>query len=162
MTDVMDALAGLTPDLRFAQMRRERPEAVRHTQGSDDAIFAPDDDGGLSRAERAAAALRIAIVLGDAALQAHYRARLAELDPGGRLRAAVEAGPPAADRRLRLILAHVDRVTRAPDSATRSHLDELLAAGLSPRAVVALSQLIAYVNFQARVLAGLRMLKGAP
>jgi uncharacterized protein YciW len=28
-------------------------------------------------------------------------------------------------------------------------------------AVVSLSQLIAYVNFQSRVLAGLRMLKGA-
>ena len=30
---------------------------------------------------------------------------------------------------------------------------------LSPRAVVALAQLIAYVNFQARVLAGLTMLR---
>ena len=40
-------------------------------------------------------------------------------------------------------------------------LDRLLAAGLSPHAVVSLSQLIAYVNFQSRVLAGLRMLRDA-
>jgi len=42
----------------------------------------------------------------------------------------------------------------------RRDIDNLLAAGLSAHAVVSLSQLIAYVNFQARVLAGLRMLKG--
>ena len=43
---------------------------------------------------------------------------------------------------------------------TSPRIDALLAAGLSPHAVVSLSQLIAYVNFQSRVLAGLRMLKG--
>ena len=58
-------------------------------------------------------------------------------------------------------MAHVDRVTTSPDSATKSDFDSLLAAGLSPHAVVSLSQLIAYVNFQSRVLAGLRMLRGA-
>jgi len=49
----------------------------------------------------------------------------------------------------------------APDSATQADLDRLLAAGMTPRAVVSLSQLIAYVNFQSRVLAGLRMLRDA-
>ena len=33
--------------------------------------------------------------------------------------------------------------------------------GLSSHAIVSLSQLISYVNFQSRMLAGLRMLKGA-
>ena len=50
-------------------------------------------------------------------------------------------------------------MTADPDSARREHIDGLLAAGLSPRAVLALSQLIAYVNFQSRVLAGLNMLQ---
>ena len=59
------------------------------------------------------------------------------------------------------ILAHVDCVTMSPDSATQADLDRLLAAGLTPHAVVSLSQLIAYVNFQSRVLAGLRMLRDA-
>ena len=38
---------------------------------------------------------------------------------------------------------------------------ELRQENISSHAVVSLSQLIAYVNFQSRVLAGLRMLKGA-
>jgi uncharacterized protein YciW len=150
-TDVMDRLAGLVPGSPVAELRRQRPDVVRHTQGSDEAIFAPKDDGGLSRAERAAAALRIAVLLRETALQDHYRARLAEL-----------GAEPAADARWRRVLAHVERVTLDPDSATKRHVDDLLASGLTPHAVVSLSQLIAFVNFQARVLAGLRMLRGSP
>lgn len=161
-TDVMDALADLAPGAPLAAVRRERPDVVRHTQGTDDAVFAPKDDAGLTRAERAAAALRIAVLLRDTVLRAHYRQRLVQLDPNGALIKAAETGPDSAPVRDSLILAHVDRVTTDPDSAEKHHIDALLAAGLSPRAVVALSELIAYVNYQSRVLAGLRMLKGAP
>ena len=158
-SDVMDVLAGLAPGSALFALRRQRPEVVRHARGSDDALFAPVDDGGLARAERAAAALRIAILLRDAALCTHYRGRLAALDPDGGLATKVEAGA-ASDHRLAVILAHVERVTTAPDTATRADLDGLAAAGLAPHAIVSLSQVIAYVNFQSRVLAGLRMLQG--
>ena len=157
--DVMDALAGLAPGSALFALRRQRPEVVRHINGSDDALFAPADDGGLSRAERTAAALRIAIVLRDAALCTHYRGRLAPLDPDGGLAAKVAASA-AGDHRLALILAHAERVITAPDAATGADLDGLAAAGLAPHAIVSLSQVIAYVNFQSRVLAGLRMLQG--
>lgn len=150
--DVMDRLAGLAPESPLAELRRQRPDVVGHMQGSDEAIFAPREDGGLSRAERALAALGVATVLRDSTLQEHYRARIG----------SAEAGPQAfADRRAAAILAHVDRVTSDPGGAARGHIDDLLAAGLSPHAVVSLSQLIAYVNFQSRVLAGLRMLREA-
>ena len=161
-TDAINRLAGLPPGSPLAQLRRARPDVVRHIQGSDDAIFKPRDDGGLSRAERAAAALQVATALRDTVLQDHYRARLALLDPAGALAKTVDAGGQAADRRRSAILAHVDRLTADPGRARRADIDGLLAAGLSPRAVVSLSQLIAFVNFQSRVLAGLRMLKGAP
>ena len=160
-TDVMDQLAGLAADSRLAQLRRQRPDVVRHLQGSDEAIFAPREDGGLTLAERAAAALRIAVLLRDARLQKHYRARLEPLDASTGLAAGVSGGSAGvADRRWQAVLAHVERVTADPDSARREHIDGLLAAGLSPRAVLALSQLIAYVNFQSRVLAGLNLLRG--
>jgi uncharacterized protein YciW len=149
----MDQLAGLAPGSPSFDVRRQRPDVVRHMQGSDDAIFSPQDDGGLSRSERAAAALRVATVLRDRTLQEHYGARLA---------AIAEATPPAnVDPRWTAVVAHIDRVTADPESATRGNIDDLLAAGLSPHAVLSLSQLIAYVNFQSRVLAGLRMLGGA-
>jgi CMD domain protein len=160
MTDVLDMLAGFTPDSPLGQLRRQRPDVVRHIQGSDDAIFAPADDGGLTRPERAAAALRIATLLRDGALEAHYRARLAALDPSGALAKTVEGKAFVTEPRWDAIIAHVDLVTRGPGSAERKDIDNLLAAGLSSHAVVSLSQLIAYVNFQSRVLAGLRMLEG--
>ena len=157
--DVMDQLAGLAPDSALALLRRQRPDVVRHLQGSDEAIFDPRDDGGVTPTERAAAALRASVLLRDAALQKHYRARLDALDAGQRLAPSALGG---SDRRWQAILAHVERVTGDPDSARREHIDGLLAVGLSPRAVLALSQLIAYVNFQSRVLAGLSMLRGKP
>jgi uncharacterized protein YciW len=149
-SDVMDLLAGLAPDVPLAALRRQRPEVVRHTQGSDDALFAPKDDGGLSPAERTAAALRIAVLLRDATLQEHYRARMAALD------SSFQTGD-----RWAVMLAHIDRVTSDPGSARKGDIDNLLTAGLSPHCVVSLSQVIAYVNFQSRVLAGLRMLRDA-
>ena len=57
--DVMDTLAGLAEGSPLAALRRQRPDVVKHLQGSDNVIFSPQDDGGLARAERAAAALRV-------------------------------------------------------------------------------------------------------
>jgi CMD domain protein len=161
MSDVMDTLAGLPPGSPLAALRRERPDVVKHLQGSDDVMFSPADDGGLTRAERAAAALRVATMLRDETITAHYRTRLDALDPSGVLTKTVEGGAQITEGRWDAILAHVDLVTRGPGSAERKDIDNLLAAGLSSHAVVSLSQLIAYVNFQSRVLAGLRALKGA-
>jgi CMD domain protein len=160
MIDVMDDLAGLTADSPLGKLRRERLDVVKHLQGSDDVIFHPADDGGLTRAVRAASALRIVELLRDKALVAHYQARLSALDPSGVLAKTVE-GDARTEGRRNAILAHVDLVTRDPRSAERKDIDELLAVGLSPHAIVSLSQLVAYVNFQARVLAGVRMLRDA-
>jgi uncharacterized protein YciW len=151
-SDVMDSLADLESDSPLCLLRRERPDVVHHTQGIEAALFHPSSDGGLSPVARAAAAFRIAELLRDPVLIAHYKARLAAM-PG--------KNPDPANSRRMAILAHVERLTLDPDSARRIHLDELSAAGLTPQAIVALSELVAYVNYQVRVLAGLRMLKGA-
>jgi CMD domain protein len=154
--DVMDALAGLPTGSSLAVLRRQRPDVVAHIEGSDAAVFAPANDAGLSRAERASLALHIATLLREPQLAQHYQARLAALQRG-----EVGATVPTdgADRRWMAILGHAERVTLDPSSARREHIAALVDAGLSPRAVVALAELIAYVNFQARVLAGLAMLK---
>jgi uncharacterized protein YciW len=149
--DVMDTLAGLADVPGLAALRRQRAEVVKHLQGSDDAIFAPAHHGGLTRPEREAAALRVASLLRDPVLEEHYHRRLVAL---GEMH-------PLNGARGECILAHVDRVTMDPADSTKADIDALLGAGLSPHAVVSLSQLIAYVNFQSRLLAGLRMLKGA-
>ena len=159
--DVMNKLAGVAPGSALAELRAERSDVVRFTQASDDAVFRPATEAGLSRAERAAAGLRIACLLRDGALEAHYQALLRPIDPDGRLASSVLAkSPAAANERWGRILAHIDRVTLDPESSQAGHIGALADVGLSPQAVVALSQVIAYVNFQARVRAGLAMLGG--
>src|SRR5256714_5909872 len=111
MSDVMDALADLPPGSPLAELRRQRLDVVKHLQGSDDVIFSPADDGGLTRAERAAAALRVATLLRDTVLSGHYRDRLAALDPEGMLAKTVEGSARITEGRWDAILAHVDLVT---------------------------------------------------
>ncbi len=68
--DALDTLAGRGSESPPVAQRRQRLDVVRFTQASDEAIFAPKDDGGLTHALRAAAALRIASLLRDADSQA--------------------------------------------------------------------------------------------
>ena len=152
-TDVVDAAAGLAPASPVAALRRRREVFLRHTQGSHDALITPDDPGGVSLVERAAAALRVASLERDPALIAHYRTRLRKLgvDP-----VAMEASD--APPRLRKILRHVTLIATAPGSATRADLEALRDAGLDPRDVVTLAQIVAFVSYQIRVTAGLRAL----
>lgn len=157
--DVIDAVAGLAPESPLASLRRQRPEYVQHSQGSYDVLLAPADPAGLSLVERAAAALRVAIAHEDAALAAHYRARLQEVGGAEVLPLVDSLAEEVPASRLSAILHHANLVARAPGQARPAHIAELRAAGLAPRDIVALSQLVAFVAYQARVLAGLRLLQ---
>jgi len=141
--DLIDAVASLADGSPIANLRRQRPEFVRHSQGSHDVLLAPADPGGLSLRERAAIAARVAAIDGDAALSAHYQS----------LGAGSESSP-----RLETILRHVELVTTAPGSATPAGLEALRAVGLASRDIVALTQIVAFVSYQVRASAGLRAL----
>jgi uncharacterized protein YciW len=143
--DVIDQLAGLTPSSELAALRRRREDYVRYSQGSYDVLIRPAEPGGLSQVERAAAALHVAEVNHDDALSAHYRSLLPT--------------PLPDTERLTAILAHVELVARTPREATAAHLAALAHVGLSPRDIVVLSQLIAFVSYQTRVLTGLSLLQ---
>jgi uncharacterized protein YciW len=144
--DVVDAAAGLTADSAVAALRRQRPDFVRFSQGSHDVLIAPSDPGGVSLVERAAVALHVASIERDAALVAHYQARLDEL-----------AGEKPV--RLGAILEHAT-LAGSPGSASRAGLERLAGIGLSPRDIVVVTQIVAFVSYQARVVAGLRALDG--
>ncbi len=153
-TDVLNALAGIAPDSALAAIRALRPDVVRHTQGSYAALLAPTKAVGLTLAERAKVALRVARLEGNATLADHYRHRLTQLHVDGETIAGVEQFPagPTLEPRVAAILQHVDRLTGEPGAATQTHLTQLQAHGLSVREIVTLSQLIAFLSFQVRVL----------
>ena len=142
--DVIDAAAGLQSDSPVALLRRQREAFVRHAQGSHDVLIAPAEPGGLSLTERAAIALCVATMERDDVLIAHYRAeqeRVRDVSP-----------------RLDLILDHVKMVVSNPGTAAHERLDALIAVGLAPRDIVAMTQIVAFVSYQVRVAAGLRAL----
>jgi uncharacterized protein YciW len=123
-----------------------RADLMEATLRNERAVIAPDDPGGLSHAQRRALACRIAELNGDPALATHYA-------PG--------ASPGGNDTRWTAILRHIDLVTQRPRDATRDDIAALLAAGVAEADIVRLSQLIGFVNYQVRVIAGLRLIASA-
>ena len=156
---VVERAAGISTTSAIAAILKERREILRRTDASHDAVLVPREPGGISHAERAALALRIVRRNQDAALAGHYQALL---DNAGWHRAAdILADPDAAapqDRRLAAMVRHVDILTRQPQAASRDDIAALRAAGLDDPDIVRLTQLAAFVNFQLRLVAGLRLL----
>lgn len=160
--DLIDSLLGIGPGQPLAALRRRRPEALRHAEGAFRELVLPEDPGGLSLAERAALALRVALAEGDATLAARYRALL-EQAGGAALAPAAEGREAAPDARLAALLRHADIVARDPEATSRADIDALAALGLTSRDIVASTQLVSFVPYQVRVIAALRaMLQETP
>lgn len=158
--DVIDQLAELAPGSRVASARAQRPESVAYAQSTYLALFEPDDPDEISLAERALLALQVALVTPFPAAIAWYRARAEQSGaPATTVTALLQgASLPATQSRLTAMLGHARRLTKAPRLATPADIAALKVAGLSPRSIVTLTQLVALVTYQVRVVAGLRAL----
>jgi CMD domain protein len=158
--DLINHLAGITPDSPLAQLRAQRPEVLKHAQGSYESLLEPEEELGVSRLEREAIALRVAALTKSDALAAWHRERLAGLGASAEQIAAIENHPNGGELepRLDLLLAHVTRVSIDPLNSSRSDIDALRNAGLSARDVVTVSQLFTFLSYQVRALATLRVL----
>ncbi|QUG74283.1 hypothetical protein GKQ23_04375 [Erwinia sp. E602] len=158
MSDAIDRAAGLTPEDALYHTRRLRPVFVDGAEQCRQSVLLPQDGLGLSAALRLALARRIAALNDDAALVADFDAQLAQQQPDAAL-LALAAGETPADALLATLARHVDRVTLTPAHAQASDIRLLEQAGLSNPQIVALSELVAFVNFQTRIAAGLRLMR---
>ena len=156
-TDLIDKLVPLTEGSAIHAVRHQRHKVVDATQGSHDALFDPTL-AGLSLAERLLVALRIASLAGSQALQAHYRERLVALPALSPDEAAALDGR-RVEGRLQVMLGFASTLTDKPVEGDRAALLKLPTAGLQTAAVIALAQLIAFVAYQLRVIAGLQALQ---
>ena len=136
MTDILDTM--LNP--RAAALRGDRPDLVRYSQGSYEAMITPPDPHGLSASERVLAARLAAELSRHGALAAHYATL-----------------PATSGPRDAAILRHAALLAARPGEATKADIAALQAAGLSAMEIVTLSQIVALVAYQARVLAGLAL-----
>lgn len=145
--DVVAAAAGLASGHALHAARRFRGTVVEHTQASHDALLF-EAVAGLHTADRLRVAVHCCNCSGASALAAHYRTLL--VDPARAAEAPASALPA--------MLKWAELLTREPRLGDRAAMQALQAAGLTDAAIVALAQLVAFLSYQTRVVAGLRAL----
>lgn len=154
--DLIDSLVPLQPGSALHTVRHQRDKVVAATQGSHQALFDPTLPG-LGLAERLLVAWRMAQLSESAVLEAHYRQQLQALTLTADESAALQGQP--VQGRLQAVLAFATTLATRPVEGDRAALLKLPAAGLATADVVALAQLIAYVAYQLRVVAGLQAMQ---
>ena len=158
MTTLIETIAGVRAASRLGQALNARAEILRLSEAAHDAVLLPREPGGLSHGLRAALAARMCRHVGDEALTAHYESYLAHAsDPD--LAALARPGGVCGDSLHDAMARHADLLTLSPREATRQDIAALKTVGVSEADIVRLSELAAFVNYQLRVLAGLRLLK---
>lgn len=173
--DTIDLAATLQPDDARYQMRHAREKIARHTQLSETALFDPAIDD-ISIGERLFAAWYAASLSGVPTVAGLYRRRIDAMpgsEPAQAALATLDALAPeesmpssaavradavaevgrVAGKRLAAIAAHTILLADAPVLAEPHHVQALQQAGFTTRAIVVLSQLIAFVSYQTRVVA---------
>ncbi len=157
----INELAGLAPGSPLARLRESREETFRYAQGSYLAMLEPEDEAGVTRLEREAIALRVATLERSQVVADHHLTRLLELGAGETTIAAITDFPNGGqvDDRLKAILAHTDLLTCSARNGSPAAIAALRAAGLEPAEIVTVSQLIAYLSYEIRLLATLRALE---
>jgi CMD domain protein len=156
--NIIERLVGANENSPLAKAIAERAEIMALSQASHDAVIIPKDPGGLSHAERAALAERIARLSDSEELADHYHACLETA--GGEEGLYVAANPQQAaygDERFMAIIRFTDLVTQQPREATKQDIDTLKAAGISEPDIVRLTEVLAFVNYQLRVVAGFKI-----
>ncbi|MFC4222341.1 CMD domain protein [Lysinibacter cavernae] len=187
-SDVIDGLLGSTPGDHIDTLRSLRPDARANAQRSYEALFQPVDASEFSLAERYAVATFVAGLHRDARLTSFYAAgvenpeQLAAVEaeiaagktegPYGTYRETglqsenqpglefevTDAGRAALGDRLTAALEHAHFLVFHPRDSRPERLEKLLSAGWSTTGIVTLSQLIAFLTFQIRIVAGLSQL----
>ena len=163
MEDIFNSIllksAGISGDHPLAPVLSGCNEIMRLTQTSMGAVLQPEPPGGLCHSERAALACRIARLNDEELMASYYEAMIPE---NSEFRAI--ANPAFVEihgQGLRAVVRYTDLVTVDPKRATESDISALKAAGILEADIVRLSELIAFLAYQIRVVQGLRLMSDA-
>jgi uncharacterized protein YciW len=146
--DVIDRAAGLVPGDPLHAARRFRKKVVDASQASHDALLDQPVEG-LSTADRLRVAEHVCSLADATELAEHYSERLARSDD------CDEPSSPA----LPAMFDFASELTTDPRRGDQPAIEALREAGLGDAAIVALAQLVAFLSYQLRVVAGLRALR---
>ncbi|WP_425351134.1 CMD domain-containing protein [Rhizobium anhuiense] len=156
--NIIERIVNAPTGSALAEAMQQRAEILRLSQASHDAVVVPKEPGDLSHGERAALAERITKLNGADELAEHYRACLENAGADETLLAIADpARDVDAGVRMNAIVRFTDLVTVRPREATRSDLEALKTVGMSDADIVRLTELLAFVNYQLRVVAGFKL-----
>ncbi len=161
--DLIDHIVGLRPGSRTYEARHQREKVAVATQGSYDALFSTALDKDISLTERLLVALYACRLTPAPELATHYRERLLTEGADAVLVEMADRKTPQdfEDPRLAAMLQFTRTLIDNPVEGNKAALLTLPAAGISTPAVVALSQLIAFLSYQVRLVAGLKAMKAS-
>ena len=192
MVDVIDTLAGIGPGSPLDAVRAKREQARIHAQASHDSLLKPLSEADASVRERCAIACFVAGLHDQPDTVAFYEKGLADQAlktaiaaaavaarahgpygryPKGPLSAEDKPGPvhriasPSREvlgSRLSAAFEHAHMLVFHPRDSAPLCLQALLDAGWSTTGIVVISQLVAFLSYQIRVVTGLRVLKARP
>ncbi len=148
-------VAGVEVGGKTAEAISGRHNIIEMTQAAEDAVLRPRDAGAFGHDLRAALAARVARLAEDDALASHYLAKAGDK--------AVLADPTetGAAQGLSAVLAFVDKVANQTRDIAAEDVSGLQTAGVEDADIVRLCELVAFLAYQTRLIAGLRLMQGA-
>ena len=159
--DLIDHLLGVGPGDDMYALRHARAKATDAIQRSQELFFQPEL-GDVSLQDRLSMAVYACALSRAQKLGAYYRDQLAA-QPGvsPQWLSALEQDhlDSIPDARLRAMLVFTRILILTPVEGDKAALQTLQAAGLETADVVTVAQLIAYLSYQIRLLAGLLALQ---
>lgn len=160
MTDILQSsvLASVPPrpGSALAAEVENRREIFEKTEAAEIAVLTPSDPGGLSHDLRHALAARIAALHGEADQAARYANGVA--DPA--LTPLAQPGSTSTDPRVQAMLTFTDAVSTHPRDIVAADVTAMQSAGITDADIVRLAELNAFLAYQLRLIAGLRLLAG--
>ncbi|MEO1019595.1 MAG: hypothetical protein AAFY56_18180 [Pseudomonadota bacterium] len=153
--EVMLAAAEIAPDNPMRAVVAGRQDIFGAIATTEKAALRPNDPGGISHDRRAALAARMGRLNNEAAMVAYYTDMIQDEGAVADIAAPDFHGRGDPEQAL---LRHVDLVTSHPRDVSRGDIEALKGLGWDDADIVRLSELVAFVNFQLRVVAGLRLM----
>lgn len=160
MTDILQSsvLASVPPrpGSALAAEVENRRDIFDKTEAAEIAVLTPADPGGLSHDLRHALAARIAALHAEPDQAARYFSGVA--DPA--LAVLAQVGSTTTDPKLQAMLTFTDAVSTNPRDIVADDVKALQTAGVPDADIVRLAELNAFLAYQLRLIAGLRLLAG--
>jgi CMD domain protein len=158
--DAIDAILGAADDGPIATLRGQRPRLAAELQDYYRALFEPEVGSAMAfpLLDRYLVAVRVASHTASEAMADWYAdlALAAGTSSETLVRVRDVAAPWPEATRLGAAIRHADLLTLRPIATSPADLQALKDAGYTPAGILSLSQTIAFVNYQLRLVAGLR------